>query len=81
MLPGATSTASNRMSLSASSGCAASQAPAAADDPVLLSRKKDSAAPSSVLRAFTSTKTSTPRRRATMSISPTGLRKRRATMR
>ena len=30
MRPGATSTASNRMSLSASSGCAASQAPAAA---------------------------------------------------
>jgi hypothetical protein len=38
-------------------------------------------APSSVGRAFTSTNTSTPRRRATMSISPTGLLKRRATMR
>ena len=40
-----------------------------------------SAASSSRSRAFTSTKISVPRRRATMSISPTGLRQRRATMR
>ena len=79
--PGATSTASNRMSLSASSGCAASQAPAAAAIRRCWRGSSDSAASSSVLRAFTSTNTSTPRRRATMSTSPTGLRKRRATMR
>jgi hypothetical protein len=41
----------------------------------------DSAASSSRTRAFTSTNTSTRRRRATMSISPTGLFQRRATMR
>src|SRR4051794_18838098 len=34
IVPGATRTASNRMSLSPSSGCAASQAPAAARDDV-----------------------------------------------
>ena len=81
IFPGATSTASNRMSLSASSGCAASQAPAAAAMRCCWRGKSDSAASSSVLRALTSTNTSTPRRRATMSTSPTGLRKRRATMR
>jgi len=41
----------------------------------------DCAASSSVLRALTSTNTRTSRRRATMSTSPTGVRKRRATMR
>ncbi len=81
IFPGATSTASNRMLLSASSGCAASQAPAAAAMRCCWRGKSDRAASSSVLRAFTSTNTSTPRRRATMSTSPTGLRKRRATMR
>ena len=41
----------------------------------------DQAASSSVSRAFTSTKTRSARRRATMSISPTGLFQRRARMR
>ena len=72
IFPGATSIASNRMSLSASSGCAASQAPAAAAMRCCWRGSSDSAASSSVLRAFTSTNTSTSRRRATMSTSPTG---------
>ena len=50
-------------------------------DALLLARHERQAASSSVLRAFTSTNTSRLRRRATMSISPTGLLKRRATMR
>ena len=62
ILPGATSTASNRMSLVTSSGCCDSQNSAAATIRRLLRSVTASAASSSVLRALTSTNTSTLRR-------------------
>ena len=81
IFPGTTRIASNRMSRIESSGLAASQISAAA---AILRRCRtftDSAASSIVGRAFTSAKTRSRRRLAMISISPRGLRHRRARMR
>jgi len=81
ILPGATRIASKRTSRIDGSELPASQISAAA---AILRRclaLTDSAASSSVGRAFTSTNTSSWRRLAIMSISPSGLRHRRARMR
>ncbi len=81
IFPGATKIASNRQSLIVSSGFAASQTSAAAAIRRRCRGLTDSAAASRFDLAFTSTNTNSRRRRATMSISPSGLRQRRARMR
>src|SRR6516162_5283574 len=81
MRPGATSMASKRISRMRSSAFRASQASAAAAMRRRWRSVTDHAASSSLSRALTSTNTNRLRRRAMMSISPTGLLQRRARMR
>src|SRR5262245_11584482 len=81
MRPGATSKASKRISRMRSSAFRASHASAAAAMRRRWRSVTDHAASSNLSRALTSTNTKRLRRRAMMSISPTGLLQRRARMR